>query len=118
MTELQRLRQVIALQGEDRMREWARNIASIYLGLTKNPQHHASQPEWKLIFERNARALNHFANTEVFPSELEEPVSMPRPIHSLKREPAQSARVDARIAEQRSDDRRSHVTGCWILRSR
>lgn len=37
--------------------------------------------------------------------------------NSLKRELARSARVNARIAEQRSDDRRSHVAGCWILRS-
>ena len=61
MTELQRVRRVIALQGEDRAREWARSIASIYLGLIKNPLHYASQSEWKPIFEKSAQELNRFA---------------------------------------------------------
>ncbi len=74
-TELQRLRHVIALQGGNRAREWARFIASTYLGLSKNTQHYASQPEWKSVFERSARELNQFADAEVFPPELEEPAS-------------------------------------------
>lgn len=72
-TELRRLRHVIALQGKDRAREWARSIASLYLGLIKNPQHYASQSEWKSVFERSARELNQFADVGVFPHELEEP---------------------------------------------
>jgi len=71
-TERQRLRHVIALLGRDRAREWARSIASIYLGLIKNPHHYASQPEWKSIFERSARELHQFADAGVFPPELEE----------------------------------------------
>ena len=74
-TELQRLRHVIALLGKDRAREWTRLIASLYLELSKNPQHYASQPEWKSVFERSARELHQFAEAEVFPHELEEPAS-------------------------------------------
>ena len=77
MTELQRLRHVIALQGEDRAREWARSIASIYFELIKNPQHYASQPEWKLIFERSARELHRFADAGIFPSEHEDTKEIP-----------------------------------------
>lgn len=74
-TERQRLRHMIALQGKDRAREWARSIASIYLELIKNPQHYASHSEWKSVFERSARELNQFADAEVFLPELEESAS-------------------------------------------
>jgi hypothetical protein len=69
MTEFQRLRRMIALQGEDRAREWARSIASMYFRLIKNPQHYASQSEWKSLFERSAQELNRFAVNGVLPSE-------------------------------------------------
>lgn len=77
MTELQRVRRVIALQGEDRAREWARSTASIYLGLIKNPQHYASQSEWKPIFEKSARELNRFAVNGGLPAEE----NIPPPFH-------------------------------------
>jgi hypothetical protein len=69
MTELQRLRHLTGLQGENTARKWARRVASVYLELTQNPQHYASQPEWKSDFEASARELSRFADEGVFPSE-------------------------------------------------
>ena len=68
MTELQRLTYLIGLQGTNTARKLGRHVASVYPGLTQNPQHYASQPEWKSEFEGSAREFNRFANEEVLPS--------------------------------------------------
>jgi hypothetical protein len=72
MTELQRLRYVINREGEQSARKWARTIAAVYLGLTQNTQHYASQPEWKSIFQRSARELHRFADAGILPPERED----------------------------------------------
>jgi hypothetical protein len=77
MTELQRVRRVISLQGEDQARAWARSIASIYLELIKNPQHYASQSDWKPIFEKSAQELRRFAVDGALPPEE----NFPSPFH-------------------------------------
>lgn len=73
MTEFQRLVHLTGVQGGETARQWARHIASVYLELIQNPQHYASQPEWKSIFEQSARDLNRFADTGVLPFEADAP---------------------------------------------
>jgi hypothetical protein len=48
-------------------KEWARRTVDIYCLSINNPDHYASQPDWKPRFEQSIRELKMFAEAAVIP---------------------------------------------------
>jgi len=67
MGERERLNALVARDGMDAAKEWARKTAAIYSLSISNPDHYASQPDWKPRFEQSIRELTMFAETGVIP---------------------------------------------------
>ena len=67
MGERERLQTLVARDGLNAAKEWARRTAVIYGQSISNPDHFASQPDWKPRFEQSIRELKMFAETGVIP---------------------------------------------------
>jgi hypothetical protein len=65
MTERLRLETLVARDGPDAAREWARRTAALYRQSISDPVHFASQPDWKPRFEQIIRELETFAESGV-----------------------------------------------------
>ena len=67
MGERERLKALLARDGMEAAKEWARRTAAIYSLSISNRDHYASQPDWKPLFEQSIRELKMFAETGVIP---------------------------------------------------
>lgn len=67
MGERERLKTLVARDGMEAAKAWARRTAIIYGQSIGNPDHYASQPDWKPRFEQSIRELKLFAETGVIP---------------------------------------------------
>ena len=63
MRERLRLESLIARDGVEQAKRWAARTAVIYRFSISDPNHYASQPEWKPLFEARIEELNHFIRT-------------------------------------------------------
>jgi len=67
MGERERLKALSARDGMEAAKEWASKTAVIYCLSISNPDHYASQPDWKPRFEQSIRELKMYAETGVIP---------------------------------------------------
>jgi hypothetical protein len=67
MGERERLQALVARDGMEAAKEWAKRTAVIYGQSISNPDHYASQPAWKPRFEQSIHELRMFAETGVIP---------------------------------------------------
>jgi len=67
MSERERLKTLVARDGMEAAKEWASRTATMYSQSISNPDHYASQPDWKPRFEQSIRELKMFAETGVIP---------------------------------------------------
>ena len=67
MGERERLQALVARDGMEAAKEWAKRTGVIYCRSISNPDHYASQPDWKPLFEQSIRELKMFADTGVIP---------------------------------------------------
>ena len=65
MGERERLRALLARDGMDVAKAWASRTSDIYCLSLSNPEHYASQPDWKPRFEESIREFKMFAETGV-----------------------------------------------------
>jgi hypothetical protein len=65
MNERVRLETLVARDGQDAAREWARRTAALYRKSISDAAHFASQPDSKPRFEQLVRELERFAETGV-----------------------------------------------------
>ena len=67
MSERERLKTLVARDGMEAAKEWASRTVTIYSQSISNPDHYASQPDWKPRFVQSIRELKMFAETGVIP---------------------------------------------------
>ena len=63
MRERLRLETLIARHGVEQAKQWAAKTAAIYRLCIGDPNHYASQPDWKPHFEESIQEFNHFVAT-------------------------------------------------------
>ena len=63
MSERLRLETLIARDGVEQAKLWAKTTAIRYRLLISDPGHYASQPDWKPLFEESIQTLKHFVQT-------------------------------------------------------
>ncbi len=67
MSERLRLETLIARDGLELSKQWAKKTAVLYLLSLSEPSHYASQPDWQLLFKKSIQELEHFAETGEIP---------------------------------------------------
>jgi hypothetical protein len=67
MNERIRLETLCTRDGVDAARQWADWSTTLYRQSIRDPDHFASQPDWKPRFEQSIRELATFAETGVLP---------------------------------------------------
>ena len=67
MNERVRLETLRSRDGIKAAREWAKKTAVIYRHSISDPNHYASQPDWKPLFDKSIRELKMFAETGLIP---------------------------------------------------
>ena len=67
MSERLRLETLMARNGVQQAKQWAKKTAVLYILFLSEPTHYASQPDWKPLFEESIQELKHFAETGVIP---------------------------------------------------
>jgi len=67
MSERLRLETLIARDGLEHSKQWAKKTAALYLSSFCEPSHYASQPDWRPLFEKSIQELKHFAETGEIP---------------------------------------------------
>ena len=63
MSERLRLETLIARDGLEHAKQWAKKTAVAYVLFLSEPAHYASQPDWKPLFENSIKELKLFAET-------------------------------------------------------
>ena len=63
MSEHLRLETLLARDGLENAKQWAKKTADLYLSSFCEPSHYASQPDWRPLFEKSIQELKHFAET-------------------------------------------------------
>lgn len=67
MSEHLRLENLLARDGLEHSKQWARKTAGLYLSSLCDPTHYASQRDWSPLFEKSIQELRHFAETGEIP---------------------------------------------------
>jgi hypothetical protein len=67
MSERLRLETLVATNGLEHARQWARKTAVVYGDSLNESSHYASQPDWKPLFKKSMQELTHFAETGEIP---------------------------------------------------
>lgn len=67
MSERLRLETLIARDGLELSKQWAKKTAVLYLLSLSEPSHYASQPDWRPLFKKSIQELEHFAETGEIP---------------------------------------------------
>lgn len=63
MSEHLRLETLLARDGLEHSKQWARKTAGLYLSSLCDPAHYASQRDRRPLFENSIHELKHFAET-------------------------------------------------------
>jgi hypothetical protein len=63
MSERLRLENLIARDGLEQSKQWAKKTAVAYVLLVSEPSQYASQADWRPLFENSIKELKHFAET-------------------------------------------------------
>jgi hypothetical protein len=63
MSEHLRLETLIARDGLEHSKQWAKKTAALYVLSLSESSHYASQPDWRPLFEKSIPELKHFAET-------------------------------------------------------
>ena len=67
MSERLRLETLIARDGLEQSKQWAKKTADLYLLSFSEPSHYSTQSDWKPLFEESIQELKHFADTGGIP---------------------------------------------------
>lgn len=63
VSERLRLETLIARDGSEQAKQWAKKTAGLYLSSLRESTHFASQSDWKALFENSIQELTHFVET-------------------------------------------------------
>jgi hypothetical protein len=63
MSERLRLETLIARDGLENSKQWAKKTAVVYVLSLSDPTHYASQADWRPLFQKSIEELTHFAET-------------------------------------------------------
>jgi hypothetical protein len=63
MSERLRLETLIARDGLEDSKQWAKKTAVVYVLALSDPTHYASQADWRPRFQKSIEELTHFAET-------------------------------------------------------
>ena len=63
MSEHLRLETLIARDGLEHSKQWAKKTAVVYVFSLSDPSHYASQGDWRPLFQKTIEELKHFAET-------------------------------------------------------
>jgi hypothetical protein len=67
MSEHLRLETLMARDGLEDAKQWAKKTAVLYDLSLSEPSHYASQPDWKPLFQKSIQELKRFAETGKLP---------------------------------------------------
>jgi hypothetical protein len=67
MNERLRIETLIARDGLEHSKQWAKKTAVLYVTSISEPSHYASQPDWRPLFKKSIQELKHFAETAEIP---------------------------------------------------
>jgi hypothetical protein len=66
MSERLRLETLIARDGCEQSKQWAKKTALLYVSSVGEDSHYASQPDWSPLFKKSIQELQQFAETGKF----------------------------------------------------
>ena len=67
MSERLRLENLIARDGLEQSKQWAKKTTVVYVSSISEPSHYASQSDWRPLFKKSVKELENFAETGEIP---------------------------------------------------